>query len=246
MPDYQVVFDLPPDFHDLAIGADPDEVRTALVHRIGAERVEDIPAFVLKGLLTDYEQSSRLMRELGIFHASTALGRVRDHPSASSLFLAHTEADCTDPEVAVEGVLRIRGRGPGSENRKVQRYDLPCGPAAITVEAAPGMVIPAELTESGEDEPVTVATLQAWIPVPAAADPARRSLLVVTFTTPSVQDWEVYCPVVVDLLRSLRFVTDGHGGGDGGGTGGYGGGQGGPAVPAPAGDGASRIAAAFG
>jgi hypothetical protein len=73
------------------------------------------------------------------------------------------------------------------------------------MEAAPGLVIPGELSESGEDEPVAVATLQAWIPVPPTADPTRRSLLVFTFSTPNIQDWQVYCPVVVRMLHSLRF-----------------------------------------
>ncbi|WP_457032474.1 hypothetical protein [Kitasatospora sp. P5_F3] len=206
--EYRIQFELPPDFREIPVGADDFELADDLRGRIGEDRVEDTDPVLLKQLLATYRQTSRQLAATGAYYAASCFGLIDDsRPSAASLLIAHQEVDCSDPEVAVAGIIEIRRRG--SDRRQLQRYELPCGPAAVEIELDAPLLIPAAVSPSGADEPIPVATLQAWIPVPREADPTGRSLTVVTFSTPSVQDWETYCPVVVELLRTVTFEPRG-------------------------------------
>ncbi|GAA0668103.1 hypothetical protein GCM10010193_19900 [Kitasatospora atroaurantiaca] len=228
-PEYQVAFELPPDFREILIGADDEEIRTAVHDRVGADRIEDVPGLLLKQMVTEYRRASWQMAAAGAFYSASCFGLIEEgRPSSASVLLAHQEADCSDPETTVAGIIEIRTREDHAERRQVGRYELPCGPAAVEIELGAGMVIPAELSPTGEDEPIPVATLQAWIPVPRTADPSGRSLTVLTFSTPAVHDWETYCPVVVEMLRTVSFTGAGEPA------------QAAPAVPSP------RISDAFG
>jgi hypothetical protein len=202
--DYRISFELPPDFRELPVGADAFELADDLRERIGEDRVEDTDPVLLKQLLATYRQTSSQLAETGAYYAANCFGLIDEgRPSAASLLISHQEVDCSDPETAVAGIIEIRRRG--SDRRHLQRYELPCGPAAVEIELDEPLMIPAAVSSTGADVPVPVATLQAWIPVPREADPAGRSLTVVTFSTPSVRDWETYCPVVVELLRTVSF-----------------------------------------
>ncbi|GAA1150655.1 hypothetical protein F4556_004551 [Kitasatospora gansuensis] len=203
-PEYRIRFELPPDFREIPVGADLAELTDDLRGRIGEDRVEDTDPVLLKQLLIGYRRTSWQLAETGAYYAASCFGLIDEgRPSAASLLISHQEVDCSDPETAVAGIIEIRRRG--SDRRQLQRYELPCGPAAVEIELDEPLMVPAAVSPTGADVPIPVATLQAWIPVPAEADPTRRSLTVVTFSTPSVQDWETYCPVVVELLRTVSF-----------------------------------------
>lgn len=94
------------------------------------------------------------------------------------------------------------------QRASVTTRDLPCGKAVIVIEQNPSLRMPAELTETGEDIPIDVAQLQAFIPVPQQAVPGAQEMLVLTFSTPSTDHWVDYCEVVVNVLRSFRFAPD--------------------------------------
>ncbi|MEZ0090594.1 hypothetical protein [Streptacidiphilus sp. EB129] len=209
-PDVEVEFQLPPDFREILAGASPEQARAAVVERFGPDAVAALPALVLEAAVAEYLTASHWLEEAGVFHASACLGLIDGAPTLSSLTLARVNADAGspvfgDPETTVAGIIETMGRGPGGATRDARRYDLPCGPAAVVVESAVGLVLPAADVGTESDLPVPVATLQAYVPFPAEVAPDQDALLVVTFSTPSIQHWEVYCPMVADLLRSLRF-----------------------------------------
>lgn len=203
--DIAIEFQLLPDFKEILPGVSSSEARAAVVDRYGPEVVATLPAALLDEAASQYEALSALLQRTGIFHASVCLGRIGEELTLSSLTFGRMEVDCADPGIAIAGILRIKGRGQGADRREARRYDLPCGPAAVVIETAVGVVLPAAELGTAEDLPLPVATLQAYIPVPNEVDRSRRSMVVVTFSTPSIQHWEAYCTVLVDLLRSLRF-----------------------------------------
>ena len=203
--DIEVDFRLPADFREILTGASVEEARAAVVARYGPEVLATIPPALLHSAVAEYRAASRQLEQEGVFYAAGCLGLLDGELTLSSLTMARVEADCADPETAVEGVLLVRGRGQGSERRSARRYDLPAGPAAVVIESSVGLLLPAVDLGTDSDLPLQVATVQAYVPVPRAVDPARRTMVVVTFSTPSVRHWDAYCPVVVDLLRSLRF-----------------------------------------
>ncbi|MHA6762969.1 hypothetical protein [Streptacidiphilus sp. PAMC 29251] len=202
---FEVDFRLPPDFREIIAGASPEEARDAVTARYGPEVMATIPAVLLDAAVAVYEEASARLGREGVFYAAGCLGLIDGDLTLSSLTVARTQVDCPSPGTAVDGVVRIMGRGQGSDLRQAKRYELPAGPAAVVVESSVGLLLPAADLGTDEDLPLQVATLQAYIPVPRAADPTAGTMVVVTFSTPSVRHWEVYCPVVVDLLRSLRF-----------------------------------------
>ncbi len=203
--DVEVDFRLPSDFQEILAGASAEEARAAVTARYGPEAAAGLPPALLDAAVAEYLTASELLEQEGVFYAAGCLGLLDGELSLSSLTLARIEADCADPETAVEGVLRIRRRGQGSDQRTADRYDLPAGPAAVVIESSVGLLLPAADLGTDADLPLQVATLQAYLPVPRAADPSGRTMIVLTFSTPSVRHWDDYCPVVVDLLRSLRF-----------------------------------------
>jgi hypothetical protein len=228
--DIDVQFELPSDFHPMSIGVDPDEAGVRLLAELGAQAGR-VSAGALEEIAREYAAASQWLDRAGVFYAATCLGLLDGDLTLATLTLTRAELDCQDVEVAVDGIVEVLGAGD-PEGRQAKRYDLPCGPAAVAVGAAVEMVLPAAQAGTEQDFPVQVASLEAWVPVPAAADPTRKSAIVLRFSTPSVRHWETYCPVLVDALRTLRFPAAG-------------GGAPAAAEPAPA-PAASRIAAALG
>jgi hypothetical protein len=225
-----VELELPTDFRPMTIGIGLDEARAQLMAQLG-ERAGAVPPAAVDGIAKQYAAASQWLDRAGVFYAATCLGLLDGELTLATLTLTRVELDCRDVEVAVDGSVEILGTGD-PEGRQAKRFELPCGPAAVAVGAAVEMVLPAAQAGTEEDFPVQVASLEAWVPVPAAADPTRKSAIVLRFGTPSVRHWEAYCPVLVDALQTLRFPAAGGGA---------------PAAeepaPAPA---TSRIAAALG
>lgn len=198
-----VELELPPDFHQMAIGLTPAAARAQLLARLG-ERAAEVPGAAVDGLADEYAAASAWLERAGVLYAATCLGLLDGELTLATLTLARAELDCRDPELAVDGVVEVLGSAD-PDGRQARRYELPCGPAAVAVGVAVEMVLPAAEAGTEQDFPVPVASLEAWVPVPATVDPTRRSAVVLRFGTPSVRHWEAYCPVLVEALRTLRF-----------------------------------------
>ncbi|MEY9843777.1 hypothetical protein ABH940_000841 [Streptacidiphilus sp. BW17] len=205
-----VELELPPDFRPLTIGTSLDEARAAVTGEIG-ERANEVSAAAVDALAEDYAAASQWAVKAGVFYAATCLGLLDGELTFATFTMARAELDCKDLDATVDGIVKILGAA-GPEGRAAKRYELPCGPAAVAVGAAVQMVVPADEARNDEDIPVQVASLEAWIPVPATVDPMQQSAVVLRFNTPSMQHWEAYCPVLVQALQTVRFPDDEGGG----------------------------------
>jgi hypothetical protein len=203
--DFQIEFQLPSDFREIHPTTSREEAESAVQERLGGT--------TLSGDASDeaarqYLAASQVLARTGVLYAATYLGLLDGRPSLSAVVLATMEADCRDPDVVVEGIVQVRGGTRDAVRREAKRFDLPCGPAALVISGTDGVVISGEaLGAAHKDLPVPFATLQAYVPVPRNADPGQRTLTVITFSTPSLQDWATYCPVMVEMLRSLTFTS---------------------------------------
>jgi hypothetical protein len=202
--DIAVELELPPDFHPMTLGVTAEEARAQLLSQLGEQTIADVPETAIDALAREYAAASQWLERNGVFYAGTCLGLLDGELTLATLTLARTRLDCRDPELAVEGIVEVLGSAD-PEGRQARRYELPCGPAAVVVGAAVEMVLPAAEAGTDEDFPVPTASLEAWVPVPAAADPSRQSAVVLRFSTPSLRHWEAYCPVLVEALQTLRF-----------------------------------------
>ncbi|MEY9936227.1 hypothetical protein [Streptacidiphilus sp. MAP5-3] len=186
--DIEVELELPPDFRALTIGASRDEARTKLAEQLDVRALK-ASAAALDALANEYAATSQWLARSGVFYAATCLGLLDGELTLATLTMAMAPMDCKDLDTAVDGIVEILGAAD-PEERAAKRYELPCGPAAVAVGAAVEMVLPAAEAGTEEDFPVQVASLEAWIPVPAAVDPTQQSAIVLRFSTPSMHHWE--------------------------------------------------------
>lgn len=207
--DIEVEVELPPDFRPLTIGTSLDEAREKLTAQLNEQGVE-VSAAAVDDMAEEYAAASQWLAKSGVFYAATCLGLLDGDLTLATLTLARAELDCKDLDAAVDGIVELLSAA-NPERRAAKRYELPCGPAAVAVEATVEMVLPAAEAGTDEDVPVPSASLEAWIPVPATIDPTQQSAIVLRFSTPSMQHWEAYCPVLVEALQTFRFPTAGGG-----------------------------------
>ncbi|WP_420882693.1 hypothetical protein [Streptomyces noursei] len=95
------------------------------------------------------------------------------------------------------------------DERSTGTLTIGLSPLAYADET-PALRIPGEFTTAGQDIPVDVAQLQAFIPVPQEAVPDEQTLVTITFSTPSIDHWPEYSEIAAEFLRTLRFLPDAH------------------------------------
>ncbi|MFJ8538572.1 hypothetical protein [Streptomyces sp. NPDC093591] len=201
-----VCMQVPPFFRPITPGLSAEEARAETLARIG-EQLADLDAGYVDQLVVDYQKASEALAAAGVFYAATCLGRINNEPSAGTLIIGLQPLSYADSDAAAVGIHEIM-LGKRGRRALVSTRDLPCGKAVIVIDQSPSLRIPAELTVHGEDIPIDVAQLQAFIPVSQQAVPGAQEMLVLTFSTPSTDHWAEYSEVVVDALRSLRFTPD--------------------------------------
>ncbi|WP_306323319.1 MULTISPECIES: hypothetical protein [unclassified Streptomyces] len=199
-----VTFQIPPFFQEIVPGLDPAQARTHAAARAGDRAGTVLTEAQLDSMAAEYARASATLSAANVFYAATCLVTIDDDLSSGTLLIARHPLAHRDPETAVIGIGEVMAREHGSD--AVRIWDLPCGRAVLVFEQSASLHIPAELTTNGEDLPVEVAEIQAYVPVPRDAVPGAQDMIVLTFSTPSTDHWEEYCEVVAAVLRSLTFT----------------------------------------
>ncbi|MFD7297905.1 hypothetical protein ACFV9W_31865 [Streptomyces sp. NPDC059897] len=201
-----VTFQIPPFFQEIVPGLDPDQARAQAAARVG-HRATPLSEEDLDALGVEYARASASLAAANVFYAATCLGTIDGDLSSGTLLIARQPLSYRDPRTAVTGIGEVMERRHGPD-AAVRIWDLPCGEAVLVFEQNASLRIPAEMTASGEDFPVEVAQVQAFIPVPYEAVPGAQDMIVITFSTPSTDHWEDYSEVLAAFLRSLTFTPD--------------------------------------
>ncbi|MFD5236007.1 hypothetical protein [Streptomyces tendae] len=204
----RVDFSIPVEFEEVPLGMDFG----AALHEVCARgahesQMSETREKSLSEMARTLEAISRSLSASGVLYAGNCLHSFEGEVSLGSLAVAVVDYDFgDDPATAARGTLRgiLNSRG---ENWTGSVIDAPCGQAAIFT-GGQRCVLPSALSPSGEIVEVLTAQFHAMIPVPAGSDEPRRMCLV-AFSTPQVTHWEkCYAPLVVRILRSLRFIPD--------------------------------------
>ncbi|MGW1378117.1 hypothetical protein ACWD6P_28120 [Streptomyces sp. NPDC002446] len=207
MSGVRVAFEVPSIFHRITPGITPEQTRAEVAARAQAqgaafpdERIDEIAA--------EYQKVSALLAKVGVIYSASCFGRFDDGDwSTGTLTIGLAPLSYEDPEIPVAGMTKILAAQHG-QSAEVSAITLPCGQATLVIRQSPDLRLPAEFTQSGEDMPIDVAQLQAFIPVPPSAVPGAQTLVTVTFSTPSTDHWADYCELLVPFLQSLRFLPD--------------------------------------
>ncbi|GGW84618.1 hypothetical protein [Streptomyces noursei] len=203
-----IAFELPSVFREIKTGMSREEARQEVVSRAAAKGI-DRPAGEIDDVTGLYERASAMLLADGVVYAASCHGEFNDERSTGTLTIGLNPLAYADESVAVEGIREVMAK-KRANFAEVSLLELPCGKAVVAIQQTPALRIPGEFTTAGQDIPVDVAQLQAFIPVPQEAVPGAQTLVTITFSTPSIDHWPEYSEIVAAFLRTLRFLPDGH------------------------------------
>lgn len=208
MSGVHVAFEVPSIFHSVTPGLPPEQARAEIAARAQAQGAA-LPDERIDEIAAEYQKVSTVLAEAGVIYSASCFGQFGEDGdwSMATLTVGLTPLSYRAPEVATAGMTKILAAQHG-QNAEVDTLTLPCGQATLVLRQSPALRLPAEFAESGEDTPIDVAQLQAFIPVPPNAVPGAQALVTVAFSTPSTDHWADYCELLVPFLQSLRFLPD--------------------------------------
>ncbi|MDQ8708365.1 hypothetical protein RCO28_38800 [Streptomyces sp. LHD-70] len=199
----KVTFKIPPIFQPFTPSSDAESTRAEALARM-ADWTTQTAQSELDELADTYSQTAALLDSAGVFYAATCLTEFHGELSSGTLTMASTPLSYNDARTATAGIAEILDATPSRE-RYITVLPMPCGQVTLAIDQSAALRIPAQFSRTGEDIPINVAQLQAFIPVPAEKIPGAQELITVTFSTPSTHHWEEYCAILAELLRSLDF-----------------------------------------
>ncbi|MGG2458474.1 hypothetical protein ACO0M4_01340 [Streptomyces sp. RGM 3693] len=203
-----IAFELSSAFKEIKAGLSREEARQEVVSRAAAKGI-DRPAGEIDEVTDLYERASAMLLADGVVYAASCHGEFDDERSTGTLTIGLSPLAYADASVAVEGIREVMAKKRANFS-EVSLLELPCGNAVVAIQQTPALRIPGEFTTTGQDIPIDVAQLQAFIPVPQEAVPEEQALVTITFSTPSVDHWPEYSEIVAEFLRTLRFLPDAH------------------------------------
>ncbi|WP_282704240.1 hypothetical protein [Streptomyces sp. CC219B] len=205
----RVDFSVPVEFEDIPIGVDFETAWSELNRRCARVPPAGEPdQEKLSEMARTLHQVSRLLKEVGVVYAADCLHSFQGEPSLGSLAVAVVDFPYgNDPATAARGTLRgvLESRGPEWAGSVI---DTQCGPAAVFT-GGQSYTLPPSFSPSNESVEVLTAQFHAMIPIPAGSDGDGRRMCLIAFSTPNITHWETcYAPIMVEVLRSLRFTED--------------------------------------
>ena len=206
----QVSFSVPVEFEEIPLGADFDAAWAEMNRRLlKASTSFDIGQEKLAELARTLHQVSCLLDEVGVVYAADCAHSFQGVPSTGSLAVAVVDFPYgRNPGAAVRGAVRgiLESRGPEWTGSVIE---APCGPSAVFT-GGQAYSVPLAFTPHGEPIDVLTAQFHAIVPVPAQAGVDGQRMCLLSFSTPNIDHWEkCYAPIMVSVLRSLRFSEDG-------------------------------------
>ncbi|WP_043265884.1 hypothetical protein [Streptomyces sp. CT34] len=205
----QITFEISSAFRETTPGLNPEQASAEVAARAEAQGAV-LPGGQLDAIAAEYQKVSQLLAETGVRYSGTCFGTFDDDGDLSmgTVTIAVQPLAYQDTGVAVAGMTKVLAAKHGT-SAEVSTIGLPCGQATLVLRQSPELRMPAEFAASGEDIPIDVAQLQAFIPVPQSAVPGAQTLVTVTFGTPSTDHWADYCELMVPFLQSLQFTPEG-------------------------------------
>ncbi|MCX4682846.1 hypothetical protein OG401_00720 [Kitasatospora purpeofusca] len=199
-----VEFDVPAAFEEFRATDDPEEAYELVLDRLGG-RAAELGTDRRRALTDLHLTGSAALSGLDTIWSGTCVGTLDGRLSTATLTVAQLETADPAPQETVAAALAeilapapetVGGRG---HRRLVRRYEAPAGPVLVALEQTPGWQL-------GGGRSVPLLSAKAHLPLP----PPLAGVLLVELTTPDVEHWaDGYAPLLVAVLRSVRFGTPG-------------------------------------
>ncbi|GCD44306.1 hypothetical protein [Streptomyces paromomycinus] len=183
-----LTLDTPEGFHELPLHLPPDVLDAALwelAEKIwpgGTEFQRETTAVVYSDLTAALAADS-------VLHASVAFYETEDGVASTAHFLVRAEA--VEPDAPDVVAASVQEGLAFEEHRSVDRVDLPCGPAVLSLHAT-------ETDGTGILPTLDFAHIELYVPAPV-----RGWLLVLALSTPCFADLPRYTGILRQIGESL-------------------------------------------
>ncbi|OKI00240.1 hypothetical protein A6A06_24155 [Streptomyces sp. CB02923] len=183
-----LTLDTPEGFHELPLHLPPDVLDAALwelTEKIwpgGTEFQRETTALVYSDLTAALAADS-------VLHASVAFYETEDGAASTAHLLVRAEA--VDPDAPEIVAASLQEGLALEEHRSVDRVDLPCGPAVLSLHAT-------ETEGSGILPSLEFAHVELYVPAPV-----RGWLVVLALSTPCFADLPRYTGILRQIGESL-------------------------------------------
>jgi len=183
--------DVPADFHEVPLDAQTEN-RVAAQLQVLEDLGLDDPAQREAVSLYLEALTARLGTD-NVVGSAFCVVQIHGHPSTASLSLALQPTHTPDAGLAVLGAAEALHRE--GRHGRVEVVTLGGRPAVVAMAERPGRAD----DRDGPRATDSVRELSVLVPVPD-----QRQAVVVTLSTPCLQDWDVYERLTLDIARSLR------------------------------------------
>ncbi|MEU6959972.1 hypothetical protein [Streptomyces chrestomyceticus] len=190
-----LTLDTPEGFHELPLHLPPDVLDAALWEL--AEKIwPGGTEFQRETTAVAYSELTATLAADNVLYASVALYETDDGAVSTANLLVRAEAVEPDaPEIVAASVQEGLAF---EEHRSVDRVDLPCGPAVLSLHAT-------ETDGTGILPTLDFAHIELYVPAPV-----RGWLLVLALTTPCFDDLPRYTGILRQIGESLAVRPAAH------------------------------------
>jgi hypothetical protein len=189
-----VVLDVPADFHQVPLASDTEDRTAAQLQVLEDMGLSDTGQ--REALSLYLEALSKRLSGGPVLATAFCAVRVNDHPSTATLTVGLHTMRTADRGLAVLGAAEAMRR----EGRYANVAIVEVGPHPAVTAVAERATTP-EDTVTGEVG-ATLRELSVLVPVPG-----HEQAVIVTLSTPCLEDWDIYQRLVLDICRSLRVQS---------------------------------------
>ncbi|MFF3274664.1 hypothetical protein ACFYWU_27625 [Streptomyces chrestomyceticus] len=191
---------MPPFVHELPVNAVDDEAAADQLYTLVTELLPHHPPehqyrFAL-GLSAQLEP----MAAANVIYAGLCPLEVEGLPSLSTIVVSQLEHDSEDEAELLRKTRELLERKYPDDN--CQAVELACGPALTRIGTS-RFVVDAEWSASGDELPVVLTQMQAYIPLPGTAE-----MLVMELSSQESEAWRLHAEVFGEILNTVDWGTD--------------------------------------
>lgn len=191
---------MPPFLRELPVDAINDEAAADQLYALVTELLPDHPPEYQYRFALGLSAQLEPMAAANVIYAGLCPLEVEGRPSMSTIVVSQLEHDGEDEAELLRTTRELLERKyPDDDCRAVE---LTCGPA-LTRSGTSRFVINAEWSATGNEQPVVLTQLQAYIPLPGTAE-----MLVFELSSQASEDWNLHAEVFGEILNTVDWGTD--------------------------------------
>ncbi|QIK08358.1 hypothetical protein G7Z12_22335 [Streptomyces sp. ID38640] len=191
---------IPPFIHELPVNAVDDEAAADQLYSLVTELLPHHPPEYQYRFTLGLSAQLEPMAAANVTYAGLCPLEVEGRPSLSTIVVSQMEHDSEDEAELLRKTRELLERKYPDDD--CQTVELTCGPALTRIGTS-RLVINAEWSASGNELPVVLTQMQAYIPLPSTAE-----MLVFELSSQASEDWGLHAEVFGEILNTVDWGTE--------------------------------------